>query len=197
MRGTTERVQTLHQLLVEMDGFTSNEGVIVIAATNRADILDNALLRPGRFDRQVYVGLPDIKGREAILRVHSRGKAIADDVDLASIAKGTPGFTGADLENLMNEAALLTARRNKRFITMAEIEDATMKVIAGPEKRSKVITDKERSSPPITRPARRRLPLSGAWGPRPPDHDHPPRRGGRHDRLPPPGGPLFNSARRV
>ncbi len=142
--GHDEREQTLNQLLVEMDGFTSNEGVIVIAATNRADILDNALLRPGRFDRQVYVGLPDIKGREAILKVHARGKAIADDVDLGAIAKGTPGFTGADLENLLNEAALLTARRSKRFITMTEIEDATMKVIAGPEKRSRVITEKER-----------------------------------------------------
>ncbi|MCF0121355.1 MAG: ATP-dependent zinc metalloprotease FtsH, partial [Oscillospiraceae bacterium] len=142
--GHDEREQTLNQLLVEMDGFTSNEGVIVIAATNRADILDSALLRPGRFDRQVYVGLPDIKGREAILKVHARGKLIGDDVDLGSIAKGTPGFTGADLENLLNEAALLAARRSKRFITMAEVEDATLKVIAGPAKKSKVITDKER-----------------------------------------------------
>ena len=142
--GHDEREQTLNQLLVEMDGFGSNEGVIVMAATNRADILDNALLRPGRFDRQIYVGAPDILGREAILRVHARGKALAEDVDLGSIAKGTPGFTGADLENLLNEAALLAARRNKRFITMQEVEDATMKVIAGPEKRSRVITDRER-----------------------------------------------------
>lgn len=142
--GHDEREQTLNQLLVEMDGFTTNEGVIIMAATNRSDILDSALLRPGRFDRQIYVGLPDIKGREAILRVHARGKVIADDVDLASIAKGTPGFTGADLENLLNEAALLAARYNKRFITMTEIEDATLKVIAGPEKRSRVVTEKDR-----------------------------------------------------
>ena len=142
--GHDEREQTLNQLLVEMDGFTTNEGVIVMAATNRSDILDSALLRPGRFDRQIYVGLPDIKGREAILRVHARGKVIGDDVDLGSIAKGTPGFTGADLENLLNEAALLAARFNKRFITMREIEAATLKVIAGPEKRSRVITEKER-----------------------------------------------------
>jgi cell division protease FtsH len=142
--GHDEREQTLNQLLVEMDGFTTNEGVIVMAATNRSDILDNALLLPGRFDRQVYVGLPDIKGREAILKVHARGKILGDDVDLASIAKGTPGFTGADLENLLNEAALLAARKNKRFITMTEVEAATLKVIAGPEKRSRVITEKER-----------------------------------------------------
>ena len=125
-------------------GHDEREGVIVMAATNRADILDNALLRPGRFDRQVYVGLPDIKGREAILKVHSRGKALGDDVDLSSVAKGTPGFTGADLENLMNEAALLAARRNKRFITMTELDDAALKVIAGPEKKSRVVTPKER-----------------------------------------------------
>ncbi len=140
--GHDEREQTLNQLLVEMDGFSSNEGVIVMAATNRSDILDNALLRPGRFDRQVYVGLPDIKGREAILRVHARGKVLGDDVDLSSIAKGTVGFTGADLENLLNEAALLAARHNKRFITMREVEDATLKVIAGPEKKSRVVTEK-------------------------------------------------------
>ena len=142
--GHDEREQTLNQLLVEMDGFSSNEGVIVMAATNRSDILDTALLRPGRFDRQVYVGLPDIKGREAILRVHARGKVIGDDVDLASIARGTVGFTGADLENLLNEAALLAARYNKRFITMSEVEGATLKVIAGPEKKSSVVTEKSR-----------------------------------------------------
>jgi cell division protease FtsH len=142
--GHDEREQTLNQLLVEMDGFASNEGVIVMAATNRSDILDSALLRPGRFDRQVYVGLPDIKGREAILKVHSRGKILGDDVDLGSIAKGTPGFTGADLENLLNEAALLAARSNKRFITMQEIEAATLKVIAGPEKKSRVVTESAR-----------------------------------------------------
>jgi cell division protease FtsH len=142
--GHDEREQTLNQLLVEMDGFSTNEGVIIIAATNRADILDSALLRPGRFDRQVFVGLPDIKGREEILRVHSAGKSLADDVDLSNIAKSTTGFTGADLENLLNEAALLAARFNKPAITMMDIEDATLKVIAGPEKKSRVITDKDR-----------------------------------------------------
>ncbi len=130
--GHDEREQTLNQLLVEMDGFGKNEGVIVMAATNRADILDNALLRPGRFDRQIYVGLPDIKGREAILQVHARGKMLGEDVDLASVARGTPGFTGADLENLLNEAALFGGQRNKRFITMAEMDEAALKVIAGP-----------------------------------------------------------------
>ncbi len=142
--GHDEREQTLNQLLVEMDGFSSNEGVIVMAATNRADILDNALLRPGRFDRTIYVGVPDIKGREAILKVHARNKMLGQDVDLKSIARGTPGFTGADLENLLNEAALLAARRNKRFITMAEMDEAALKVIAGPEKKSRVVSEKER-----------------------------------------------------
>ena len=142
--GHDEREQTLNQLLVEMDGFSTNEGVIIMAATNRSDILDNALLRPGRFDRQVYVGLPDIKGREEILKVHSRGKSIGEDVKLADIAKGTIGFTGADLENLLNEAAILAARENKRFITMDDIEKATMKVIAGPEKKSRVVTERSR-----------------------------------------------------
>ena len=140
--GHDEREQTLNQLLVEMDGFGSNEGVIVMAATNRADILDNALLRPGRFDRQVYVGLPDIRGREAILKIHSRDKQLADDVDLNSIAKGTPGFAGADLENLMNEAALLAVRRKHRFITMEDCEEAILKVEMGPEKRSRKMSDK-------------------------------------------------------
>ena len=142
--GHDEREQTLNQLLVEMDGFNTNEGVIIIAATNRSDILDNALLRPGRFDRQVYVGMPDIKGREEILKVHSRGKILGEDVDLSNIAKGTIGFTGADLENLLNEAALLAARENKRVITMEDIEKATLKVIAGPEKKSRVVTPRSR-----------------------------------------------------
>ena len=140
--GHDEREQTLNQLLVEMDGFGNNEGVIVMAATNRADILDNALLRPGRFDRQVYVGLPDIKGREAILKIHARGKVLAEDVDLNSIAKGTPGFSRADLENLMNEAALLAVRRKHRFITMEDCEEAILKVEMGPEKKSRKMSDK-------------------------------------------------------
>ncbi|MDO5139125.1 MAG: ATP-dependent zinc metalloprotease FtsH, partial [Oscillospiraceae bacterium] len=142
--GHDEREQTLNQLLVEMDGFAGNEGVIVIAATNRADILDHALLRPGRFDRQIYVGLPDVKGREEILKVHAKGKPLGPDVDLKTIAKGTVGFTGADLENLLNEAALLAARKQKKAITQEEIEEATIKVIAGPEKKSRVVTEKEK-----------------------------------------------------
>ncbi len=142
--GHDEREQTLNQLLVEMDGFGNNEGVIVMAATNRADILDNALLRPGRFDRQVYVGLPDIRGREAILKIHARDKYLADDVDLNSIAKGTPGFAGADLENLMNEAALLAVRRKHRFITMADVDEAILKVQMGPEKKSRKMSEKAR-----------------------------------------------------
>ena len=142
--GHDEREQTLNQLLVEMDGFGSNEGVIVMAATNRADILDNALLRPGRFDRQVYVGLPDIRGREAILKIHARDKQLAEDVDLNSIAKGTPGFAGADLENLMNEAALLAVRRKHRFINMEDIDEAILKVQMGPEKKSRKMSEKAR-----------------------------------------------------
>ncbi len=142
--GHDEREQTLNQLLVEMDGFGNNEGVIVMAATNRADILDNALLRPGRFDRQVYVGLPDIKGREAILKIHARDKQLAEDVDLNSIAKGTPGFAGADLENLMNEAALLAVRRRHRFITMEDVDEAILKVQMGPEKKSRKMSEKAR-----------------------------------------------------
>ena len=142
--GHDEREQTLNQMLVEMDGFGANEGVIVIAATNRADILDHALLRPGRFDRQVYVGLPDVKGREAILKVHTRKKPLAPDVDLKTIAQSTVGFAGADLENLVNEAALLAARRGKKAITEQEIEEASIKVVAGPEKKSHVVTDKEK-----------------------------------------------------
>ena len=142
--GHDEREQTLNQLLVEMDGFNTNEGVIVMAATNRADILDSALLRPGRFDRQIYVGVPDVKGREAILKIHSRGKSLGDDVDLGSIARGTPGFTGADLENVMNEAALLAARQSKPFITMSDVDEAILKVQMGPEKKSKKISDKAR-----------------------------------------------------
>lgn len=142
--GHDEREQTLNQLLVEMDGFGINEGVIVVAATNRADILDPALLRPGRFDRQVMVGLPDLRGREAIMKVHARGKPLADDVDLQVLARRTPGFSPADIENLMNEAALLTARKNQKKIAMDTIEEAITKVIAGMEKRSRVISEKER-----------------------------------------------------
>ena len=142
--GHDEREQTLNQLLVEMDGFGSNEGVVVLAATNRVDILDPALLRPGRFDRQVYVGLPDIKGREEILKIHARNKPLAEDVDLGRVAKGTPGFTGADLENLLNEAALLTGRQDKVAIDKACIDEAVIKVIAGPEKHSRVIPPQER-----------------------------------------------------
>ena len=136
--GHDEREQTLNQLLVEMDGFAANEGVIVLAATNRRDILDPALLRPGRFDRQVYVGRPDMKGREEILRVHTRKKPLAEDVDLKEIARETTGFTGADLENLMNEAALLAARRDQPYITLTDIQESVIKVIAGPEKKSRV-----------------------------------------------------------
>lgn len=142
--GNDEREQTLNQLLVEMDGFSGNEGIIIIAATNRPDILDPALMRPGRFDRQVHVGLPDVKAREEILKIHVRKKPLADDVNLEIVAKRTPGFTPADLENAMNEAALLTARQNKTVITMDIIEEAITKVIAGPEKRSKVISDNEK-----------------------------------------------------
>ena len=142
--GHDEREQTLNQLLVEMDGFGANEGVIMIAATNRPDILDPALMRPGRFDRQVMVGYPDIKGREEILRVHAKGKPLAPDVVLSTIAKSTAGFTGADLENLLNEAALLAARKNHRAITMEEIEEATIKVVVGTEKKSRVMSEKEK-----------------------------------------------------
>ncbi len=142
--GHDEREQTLNQLLVEMDGFATNEGIIVMAATNRADILDPALLRPGRFDRTIYVGLPDIKGREAILKVHTRKKPLEDDVDLRVVAKRTPGFTPADLENLVNEAALLTARFNLKKIPMHLVEEASIKVQAGPEKKSRVISPHEK-----------------------------------------------------
>lgn len=142
--GHDEREQTLNQLLVEMDGFGANEGIITIAATNRPDILDPALLRPGRFDRQVIVGRPDLRGREAILKVHARNKPLADDVDLKIIAKKIPGFTGADLSNLLNEAALLAARLNKKVITMAEVEEASEKVSMGPERRSHIVSDKDR-----------------------------------------------------
>ena len=142
--GHDEREQTLNQLLVEMDGFAVNEGVVVLAATNRVDILDPALLRPGRFDRQVYVGLPDIKGREEILKIHAKGKPLAEDVELGQVARSTAGFTGADLENLLNEAALLAGRRDQKFITEDVIHEAVIKVIAGPEKRSRVIPEIER-----------------------------------------------------
>lgn len=142
--GHDEREQTLNQLLVEMDGFGDNEGVIVIAATNRSDILDPALTRPGRFDREIYVGCPDIKGREEILKVHSKGKTLAPDVDLKVIAKRTVGFTGTDLENLLNEAAILSVKRGLEMISMAEIEESVMKVSMGPEKKSRVITEEEK-----------------------------------------------------
>ncbi len=142
--GHDEREQTLNQLLVEMDGFGANAGVIMIAATNRPDILDPALMRPGRFDRQVIVGRPDIKGREEILKVHAKGKPLAPDVELRTIAKSTAGFTGADLENLLNEAALLAARKDLKAITMTEVEEATIKVVVGTEKKSRVMTDKEK-----------------------------------------------------
>ena len=142
--GHDEREQTLNQLLVEMDGFGTNDGVVVLAATNRADILDPALLRPSRFDRQIYVGYPDIKGREDVLKIHTANKPFAEDVDLAKVARGTAGFTGADLENLSNEAALLCARRGDQFITMADFEEAEIKVLAGPEKRSRVVPEHER-----------------------------------------------------
>ncbi len=142
--GHDEREQTLNQLLVEMDGFGVNEGVIILAATNRPDILDPALLRPGRFDRRVYVGLPDMRGREDILRVHAKGKPLGSDVKLDELAKSTPGFTGADLESLLNEAALLAARKDKKRVEMEEIKEATFKVMIGPEKKSKVISEKEK-----------------------------------------------------
>ena len=142
--GHDEREQTLNQLLVEMDGFGTNDGVVVLAATNRADILDPALLRPSRFDRQIYVGYPDIKGREDVLKIHTANKPLAEDVDLAKVARGTAGFTGADLENLSNEAALLCALRGDQFITMADFEEAEIKVLAGPEKRSRVVPEHER-----------------------------------------------------
>jgi len=142
--GHDEREQTLNQLLVEMDGFASNEGVIVLAATNRQDILDPALLRPGRFDRQIYVGLPDIKGREDILKVHAKDKPLGEDVSLRDVARATSGFTGADLENLLNEAALLCARTDRRFLTASDLHEAMLKVIAGPEKRSRVVTEHTR-----------------------------------------------------
>lgn len=142
--GHDEREQTLNQILVQMDGFETNEGVIVMAATNRKDILDPALLRPGRFDRQIYVGTPDWRGREDILKIHAKDKPLADNVDLSAIAKATAGFTGADLENLMNESALLATERNRRAITMKDMEDAMIKVIAGPEKRSRVVPQHER-----------------------------------------------------
>ncbi len=142
--GHDEREQTLNQLLVEMDGFSANEGVVVLAATNRVDILDPALLRPGRFDRQVYVGAPDVRGRENILKVHSRNKPLAEDVDLNKAAKATASFTGADLENLMNEAALRAARFRRPVITMEDIQESVIKVLAGPEKKSRVVIERER-----------------------------------------------------
>ncbi|HCM18459.1 MAG TPA: cell division protein FtsH, partial [Firmicutes bacterium] len=143
--GHDEREQTLNQLLVEMDGFELNSGIVILAATNRPDVLDPALLRPGRFDRQVVVNVPDLEGREAILKVHAKGKILSDDVDLRVIARGTPGFTGADLANVLNEAALLAARRNKKKITMDETQEAVERVIAGPQRKSKIILPQERN----------------------------------------------------
>ncbi len=143
--GHDEREQTLNQLLVEMDGFTGNEGVIVIAATNRSDVLDPASLRPGRFDRKILVGRPDVKGREAILKVHAKNKPLAPNVDLKEIARQTPGFVGADLENLLNEAALVAARRSKKQIDAADVDEAEDRVIAGPAKKDRVISPKERT----------------------------------------------------
>ena len=142
--GHDEREQTLNQLLVEMDGFSVNEGIIILAATNRPDILDPALLRPGRFDRRVMVGVPDIKGREAILKIHSRGKPLSEEIDLEKLAKRTPGFTGADIENMMNESAILAARRSSKKIEMVDLEEAITRVIIGPEKRSRVMTEKDK-----------------------------------------------------
>src|SRR5690606_17809866 len=142
--GHDEREQTLNQLLVEMDGFGENEGIIIVAATNRPDILDLSLLRTGRFDRQITVDRPDLNGREAVLRVHARNKPLDETVDLKSIAMRTPGFSGADLENLLNEAALVAARRNKKKIDMLDVDEATDRVIAGPSKKSRVISKKER-----------------------------------------------------
>ncbi|NLB41728.1 MAG: ATP-dependent zinc metalloprotease FtsH, partial [Clostridiales bacterium] len=142
--GHDEREQTLNQLLVEMDGFAVNEGIIILAATNRPDILDPALLRPGRFDRRVVVGVPDVKGREEIIKVHSRGKPLAKEVDLKVLAKRTPGFTGADIENMLNEAAILAARRDIKEIGMSEMEEAITRVLAGPEKKSRIVTEKDK-----------------------------------------------------
>jgi cell division protease FtsH len=142
--GHDEREQTLNQLLVEMDGFSVNEGIIIIAATNRPDILDPALLRPGRFDRQITVGIPDVKAREEILKIHAKNKPLSLDVNLENLAKGTTGFTPADLENLMNEAALLAARRGKKKVEVVELDEATIRVIAGPEKKSKVVSDHDK-----------------------------------------------------
>ena len=174
--GHDEREQTLNQLLVELDGFDVNTGVIVIAATNRPDILDPALLRPGRFDRQVVVDRPDLKGREAILEVHAKGKPLEEGIDLAALARQTPGFTGADLANLINEAALLSARRDKKLISMSELEEAIDRVIAGPERKSRVMSEEERK---ITAYHEGGHALVGYALPQPrPDpqgHDHPPR----------------------
>jgi len=144
--GHDEREQTLNQLLVEMDGFDENTNIIIIAATNRPDILDNALLRPGRFDRQIFINAPDVKGREEILNVHAKNKPLANDVDLKVLAKRTPGFTGADLQNLLNESALLAARRGKMQVGMEEVDESIDRVIAGIEKKSKVMTDKDKES---------------------------------------------------
>ena len=153
--GHDEREQTLNQLLVEMDGFGVNEGIIVMAATNRVDILDPAILRPGRFDRRVVVGPPDVMGREEILKVHAKNKPLAEDVDLKQIAQTTAGFTGAELENLLNEAAIMAAKDRRRFVRQSDIKSAFIKVGIGAEKRSKVISDKKNGSPHTMRQAMR------------------------------------------
>ena len=180
--GNDEREQTLNQLLVEMDGFEANEGIILIAATNRPDVLDPALLRPGRFDRQIMVPNPDVGGREKILRVHMRKVPLAPDVDPKVIARGTPGFSGADLANLVNEAALLAARRNKRLVTQAEFEDSKDKVMMGAERRSMIMTEEEKLATAYheSGPCARQLAGGGQRSPAQ-GHHHPARPGaGRH-----------------
>ena len=196
--GHDEREQTLNQLLVEMDGFEMKDNIILIAATNRPDILDPALLRPGRFDRQIVVDRPDRKGRKQILEVHTRGKPLAKDIDLDALAGQTPGFTGADLANLINEAALLTARSNKREITMHELEEGIMRVIAGPEKKSRVMSEKERLVTAYHELGPRdRRPRAAELRPGPQDLDHQPRPGARLHDLAPDRGQVPHHARRA
>ena len=178
--GHDEREQTLNQLLVEMDGFESNDGVILIAATNRPDVLDPALLRPGRFDRRVVVSRPDVRGREGILKVHTRKIPLAEDVDLAVLARGTPGFSGADLANLVNEAALLAARYNQKFVSMDDFESAKDKVLMGAERKSMIITDEEKRITAYHEAGHALLAaLRAARGPAAQGDDHPARHGAR------------------